>query len=160
SRGRSYTLTRMNCALQARNPCAITVWASGHRRTGALLGALLEHLADGGHTSQHSGGVDREEDLGRLAVGDALQRFQVADRHQVGTWITHVDVLEDPLDGASFTVGNGLFTVPLGAGHPLDGSGLTIGLMHLGLLDALGTEDGGALGAFRLGDQGTAIALG
>ena len=104
--------------------------------------------------------LERQEQLGCLAVCDALEGIQILDRDQVGGRITVVDRSEHPFDGLTFTLGHGQLLELVGFGDFLDRLRLTFGLEDAGGLDALRTEDLGPLLTLGLGDDRTTFALG
>jgi hypothetical protein len=120
---------------------------------------LPEHLPDDGDAAEHPGGVEGEEDLGRLAIGHPLQRLQVSDGDQIRGRVAVVDSAVDALDGLTLTFGHGEQLVLLGVGHPLDRLRLTGSFEDLALLDSLGAEDGGGFAPLGLGHLGPPVTL-
>ena len=108
------------------------------RVPGSSVVSFPEHLPDGGDAAQHPTGVEGEEDLGRLTVGDLLQRLEISDGDQVGGRVAVVDGAKHPLDGLALAFGHREQLILLGVGYPLDRLGLSRGLEDLALLDAFG----------------------
>src|SRR3990172_9819445 len=129
----------------------------GLLRRGYLGRRLAPQFLDGSEAAQDAAHLQGDEHLRGFAVGDGLEGFQVTDGDQVGGGVAIVNGLEHPLDGLTFTFGDGQLLELLCLGDLLDRLRLALGLEHPGLLDAFGLEDGSPLLALRLGDGGTAV---
>src|SRR6056300_1201422 len=92
-----------------------------------------EQLGDAGERPESSRGVRREEDLGRLTVGDLRERLEVLDGDEVVARVSVVDGGVDEAGRVGLTLGLGLTAEALRLGELSHSERLTLGVEDLAL---------------------------